>query len=88
MNSRCLICPPRSRDRKFFGGSTYEQLWPPGEYDGDWARILDHLACGSEHPRRSVYSKCDNRVAQLVGRVEKTPCRVETNEAWAAIQSR
>src|SRR5215831_1321363 len=62
----------------------YEQLWPPGEYDGDWARILDHLACGSEHPRHRIYSKCDNRVAKLVGRVEKTPCRVETNEAWDA----
>jgi hypothetical protein len=39
-------------------------------------------ACGSEHPRVSVYSKCDNRVALLVGRMEKAPCRVEANETW------
>jgi hypothetical protein len=75
--------PFKIAGQKFFC-STYEPLWPPGEYNGDWARILDHLACGSEHPRRSVYSKCDNPVAQLVGRVEKAPCRVETNEAWDA----
>src|SRR5215831_25728 len=75
--------PSKIAEQKFFC-STYEQLLQPGEYDGDWARILDHLACGSEHPRHRVYSKCDNRVVLLVGRMEKAPCRVETNEAWDA----
>ena len=56
----------------------------PGEYDRHRARILDHLACGSEQPRCSVYSKCDNGVAQLVGRVEKVPRWIQTNEAWNA----
>ena len=62
----------------------HKQLWPPGEYDSDWACILDHLVCGSELPSVSVYSKCDNRVALLVGRIEKASCPVETNEAWDA----
>src|SRR5215831_20464806 len=65
-----------------FSARSNEPLLSPGEYDRHRACILDHLACGSEQPRCSVYSKCDNGVALLVGRVEKVPCWVPTNEAW------
>jgi hypothetical protein len=67
-----------------FSARSNEPLLSPGEYDRHRACILDHLACGSEQPRCSVYSKCDNGVAQLVGRVEKVPHWIQTNEAWNA----
>src|SRR5438034_5194911 len=46
-----------------FSARSNEPLLSPGEYDRHRACILDHLACGSEQPRCSVYSKCDNGVA-------------------------
>ena len=73
-----------SRSIASFSARSNEPLLSPGEYDRHRACILDHLACGSEQPRCSVYSKCDNGVAQLVGRVEKVPHWIQTNEAWNA----
>jgi hypothetical protein len=37
-----------------FSARSNEPLLSPGEYDRHRARILDHLACGSEQPRCSV----------------------------------
>ena len=55
-----------------------------GEYDGDGARIPDHLAGRREQPGAGIHPKRHDRVALLVGRMEKPPCRVEADESRVA----